>query len=421
MKRQNMAEKVLSLSAEWGYTVFYRNCEESNVLCDIFVAHPTSIAMIKTWPYELIIDTTYKTNKYNMPLLKAVGITLTRKNFTVNEHSVLKLWLSTCHGDLDTVFLNIDSLIKGQIAKIKTSLEISKLKEKYGVKMNPILKNISNIISHLALKKIWLEIKRVDEISGDPQSMCGHYLRKSHGFSCACELVGRGNKYESSIESQGSASSYRRCYKPGVARLSLCSIDNPSETAVTKGRRKTNSTKRDKSYWEHVSIAHRKIGKSSGSRSDSRSSSSLGSGPSIRGRGRPPCSGRGRGRGRNSGRSSLSFVINPDDPSMPFPFRGVFPWFVYEFIQNWKNMVGDGNWSTTVLPLYSNVDCIAGTLCIGFISDQKHFIQLHMLDGCPLPPMHVGWVDHYYERIVEWIRISHTSNPTQGSTHVVIP
>ncbi|KAI5658789.1 hypothetical protein M9H77_27582 [Catharanthus roseus] len=41
------------------------------------------------------------------------------------------------------------------------------------------------------------------------------------------------------------------------------------ETAVMKGRRKTNSTKMDKSHWEYVSIAHRKIGKSSGSGSGS--------------------------------------------------------------------------------------------------------------------------------------------------------
>ncbi|KAI5657783.1 hypothetical protein M9H77_26576 [Catharanthus roseus] len=53
-----------------------------------------------------------------------------------DEHSVLKLWLSTCHDDLDTVFLNIDSLIKGQIAEIKTLLKISKLKEKYETERN---------------------------------------------------------------------------------------------------------------------------------------------------------------------------------------------------------------------------------------------------------------------------------------------
>ncbi|KAI5673945.1 hypothetical protein M9H77_14309 [Catharanthus roseus] len=63
MKGRNTVEEVLSLSAERGYTVFYRNYEESNVLSDIVVAHPTSIAMIRTWPYVLIMDTTYKTNK----------------------------------------------------------------------------------------------------------------------------------------------------------------------------------------------------------------------------------------------------------------------------------------------------------------------------------------------------------------------
>ncbi|KAI5656401.1 hypothetical protein M9H77_25194 [Catharanthus roseus] len=50
------------LNAERGYTVFYRNGKHNNVLSDIVVAHPTSIAMIRTWPYVLIMDTTYKTN-----------------------------------------------------------------------------------------------------------------------------------------------------------------------------------------------------------------------------------------------------------------------------------------------------------------------------------------------------------------------
>ncbi|KAI5656507.1 hypothetical protein M9H77_25300 [Catharanthus roseus] len=388
MKGRNTVEKVLSLSVERDYTVFYRNREEINVLSDIDVAHLTSIAMIRTWPYVLIMDTTYKTNKYNMPLLEAVGMTPTRKNFTV---------LSTCHGDLDTVFLNIDSLIEGQIAEIKTTLEMSKLKEKYGAKSNPILKNISNNISHLALKKIWFEIKRAGEINDDLQNKYRHYLRKSHGLPCACELVGRGNKYGSNIENQGITSSHQRCYKFGVARRSLCSIDNPSplEIAVTKGRRKANSTKRDKSYWEHVSIAHRKIGKSSGLGSGSGSGSSSGPSPSS------------RRRGCNSGRRNLSSTINSDAPSTPFPFS--------------DNVVGDDNWSTTVLPLYSNVDCTAETLCIGFISDQQHFVQLHMRDGCPLAPIYVGWADHYYELIAEWIRRSCTEYPTQGATHVVIP
>ncbi|KAI5676008.1 hypothetical protein M9H77_06958 [Catharanthus roseus] len=54
---------VLQSVQKMGYTVFYRNGEDSNVLSDIVVAHPTSIAMLRTWPYVLIMDTAYKTNK----------------------------------------------------------------------------------------------------------------------------------------------------------------------------------------------------------------------------------------------------------------------------------------------------------------------------------------------------------------------
>ncbi|KAI5653233.1 hypothetical protein M9H77_30420 [Catharanthus roseus] len=88
MQGRNMVEEVLCLSAQQGYTVFYRNCEDNNKLSDIVVAHLTSIEMIKTWAYVLIMDTTYKTNNllgfmYNMPLLEVVGMTPTGKNFTV--------------------------------------------------------------------------------------------------------------------------------------------------------------------------------------------------------------------------------------------------------------------------------------------------------------------------------------------------
>ncbi|KAI5668488.1 hypothetical protein M9H77_18341 [Catharanthus roseus] len=99
MQGRNKVEEVLYLSGQRGYTVFYRNCEESNILSDIVVIHPTSIAMIRTWPYVLIMDTTYKTNKYNMPLLEAVGMTPTGKNFTVataficNEQTTTYRWI----------------------------------------------------------------------------------------------------------------------------------------------------------------------------------------------------------------------------------------------------------------------------------------------------------------------------------------
>ncbi|KAI5659306.1 hypothetical protein M9H77_28099 [Catharanthus roseus] len=145
MQGRNTVEEVLCLSAQRGYTVFHRNREESNVLSNIVVAYPTSIAVIRMWSYVLIMDTTYKSNKWVLQQIKHLYFTsamsncrvwtsqvlhfgVETTNHTESEHSVLKLWLSTCHGNLDTVFLNTNSLIQGQIAEIKYTLEISKLK-----------------------------------------------------------------------------------------------------------------------------------------------------------------------------------------------------------------------------------------------------------------------------------------------------
>ncbi|KAI5680150.1 hypothetical protein M9H77_01377 [Catharanthus roseus] len=172
------------------------------------------------------------------------------------------------------------------------------------------------------------ELKKVRQMVEEPGSNCLHYLRKSHDLPCACELVNRF-QYLIIIQEEdvhifwrkleiGSdiPEEYDRDMESEMRGLTLLlqgistAVVNPPETAITKGRQKTNSTKRDKSHWEYVSITHRKIGKSRGSGSGSGSGSS--SNPSLCGRGRPPRSGRGMGRGRSSGRSSLSSVVNPD-------------------------------------------------------------------------------------------------------------
>ncbi|KAI5674113.1 hypothetical protein M9H77_14477 [Catharanthus roseus] len=109
MQGRNTVEEVLCLSAQQDYTVFYRNCDDINVLSDIVVAHLTSIQMMRTWPYVLLMNTTYKTNKVDAT------------NHAESEYSVLKLWLSTCHGDLDIVFLNIDSLVQN-LGRVRVSV-----------------------------------------------------------------------------------------------------------------------------------------------------------------------------------------------------------------------------------------------------------------------------------------------------------
>ncbi|KAI5649293.1 hypothetical protein M9H77_35298 [Catharanthus roseus] len=49
--------------------------------------------------------------------------------------------------------------------------------------------------------------------------------------------------------------------------------------------------------------------------------------------------------------------------------------------------------STTVLPLVSKLHRPSGTIFIALIEELQHFIQtdilLNLVDGCPLPPLHV--------------------------------
>ncbi|KAI5649584.1 hypothetical protein M9H77_35589 [Catharanthus roseus] len=193
-------------------------------------------------------------------------------NHVESEHSVLKLWLLTCHSDWDTVFLNIDSLIEGQIADIKSSLEYSRLKKRFNAKSNQILKNINYKISHLALKKIWVVIKRAPEINDDPK-ISANTIRGNHTASHVYASYNHKKTTEDELN------------------------------------------KKDESYWEHVSISHGKIQKSSGFDSGSGSGSRSGSGSSLgsRGRGRPLRGPKGRGRGCSSGRTTnyiflLSYV-----------------------------------------------------------------------------------------------------------------
>ncbi|KAI5647813.1 hypothetical protein M9H77_33818 [Catharanthus roseus] len=296
------------------YHMLYRRHTDQNVLAKLTEMVKDEEVAQRVWTSQVLY----------------FGVEIT--NQAESEHSVLKLWLSMCHGDLDTVFLNIDSLIQGQITEIKYTLEISKLKEKYGAKSNPIVKNLSNKISHLGLKKIMDELKKARQMR---KLEIGSDILEEHDRDMESEMRDLTSLLKEI--STGPISNVRE-----VRRLIKCVIylvlpNDPChplstslETAVTKERRKTNSTKR-------------KIRKSSGSGFGSGSGSGSGSNPSPRGRGRPPSSGRGGGRGRTSCRSSLSSVVNPNSPSVPFPFNNAFPEFMYEFIQNWKNVVGDGN------------------------------------------------------------------------------
>ncbi|XP_012829154.1 PREDICTED: uncharacterized protein LOC105950350 [Erythranthe guttata] len=66
------------------YRYWHRvDSETSKTITDIMFACPESIKLLRLFPYVILMDCTYKTNKYAMPLLEIIGITPVGRNFTI--------------------------------------------------------------------------------------------------------------------------------------------------------------------------------------------------------------------------------------------------------------------------------------------------------------------------------------------------
>ncbi|KAJ0492950.1 putative MULE transposase domain, FHY3/FAR1 family [Helianthus annuus] len=60
----------------------------TNVITKLFFVNPHSNDMRRALPHVLLIDTTYKTNIYNMPFVQGVGLTSTEKSLSI-MHAVI--------------------------------------------------------------------------------------------------------------------------------------------------------------------------------------------------------------------------------------------------------------------------------------------------------------------------------------------
>ena len=65
------------------YVSRYRVYEDNFSIRDIFWTHPNSIMLFNTFLTVLMIDSTYKTNKYRLPFLEIVGVISTNKSFLI--------------------------------------------------------------------------------------------------------------------------------------------------------------------------------------------------------------------------------------------------------------------------------------------------------------------------------------------------
>ncbi|KAL8474205.1 hypothetical protein ACS0TY_030865 [Phlomoides rotata] len=74
---------LMSKLVESHYVHYSRMCSKINTLNELFFAHPVSLSLVRSFPKVLLIDCTYKTNRYWLPYLEIFGVTSTRITFCV--------------------------------------------------------------------------------------------------------------------------------------------------------------------------------------------------------------------------------------------------------------------------------------------------------------------------------------------------
>lgn len=76
-------QHLMNLMERDHYVYLERRDDKSDAVRDIFWAHPDAMKLLNVFHIVLIIDSTYMTNKYRLPLVEIVGVTSTDLTFTV--------------------------------------------------------------------------------------------------------------------------------------------------------------------------------------------------------------------------------------------------------------------------------------------------------------------------------------------------
>jgi len=79
-----MLQFLISKLEEHNYVYFTRTQSESTTIEHIFGAHPTSVKLFNNFPTVLVMDSTYKTNMYRMPMFEMVRVTSIDLTYSVS-------------------------------------------------------------------------------------------------------------------------------------------------------------------------------------------------------------------------------------------------------------------------------------------------------------------------------------------------
>ncbi|KAK9714640.1 hypothetical protein RND81_06G108700 [Saponaria officinalis] len=82
-RERNTAQQILALAVEANYVHWHEINPDTHELTHVFISHPEAVKLFRAYPHVVLIDSTYKTNTYNMALVEVVGVTPAGSSFLI--------------------------------------------------------------------------------------------------------------------------------------------------------------------------------------------------------------------------------------------------------------------------------------------------------------------------------------------------
>ncbi|KEH18469.1 hypothetical protein MTR_8g020433 [Medicago truncatula] len=204
---------IISKLDEHNYTYYSRTQSESTTIEDIFWAHPTSVKLFNNFPTILVMNSTYKTNMYKMPMFEVVRVTLTDLTYSVGSegensegipglhlgcrttnrvesaHALVKKYLDNSVGDLGTCWEKIHDMLVLQFTAIQTTFGQSITVLEHRFKYVTLYSGLGCHVSRYVLDNIALEESRCRETLCMDKEISGCVQRTSYRLPCACKIA----------------------------------------------------------------------------------------------------------------------------------------------------------------------------------------------------------------------------------------
>ncbi|KAK9665414.1 hypothetical protein RND81_14G111200 [Saponaria officinalis] len=82
-RERNTVQQMLAFAVEANYVHWHEINPDTHELTHVFMPHPEAVKLFRAYPHVVLIDSTYKTETYNMALVEVVGVTPAGSSFLI--------------------------------------------------------------------------------------------------------------------------------------------------------------------------------------------------------------------------------------------------------------------------------------------------------------------------------------------------